>query len=111
MAGCRIGFAVGNAGVLSALNKIKTNIDYCVFNVVQLAGIAALEGPQDCVWENAEHYRRRRNILVYGLAQLDWEVLRPKASMFIWAPLPKGYTCSSMEFAVNMLHSVGVPHW
>lgn len=108
MAGCRIGFAVGNAGVLEALNRIKTNIDYGVFNVVQKAGIAALEGPQDCVRENAEYYRRRRDVLVDGLAGLGWEVPRPNASMFVWAPLPKGYNCSCREFALKMLHSTGV---
>ncbi len=108
MAGCRIGFAVGNAGVLRALNRIKTNIDYGVFNVVQEAGIAALEGPQDCVWENAERYRLRRDVLVDGLARLGWEVSRPKASMFVWAPLPKGYNCSSKEFAIKMLEGSGV---
>ncbi len=108
MAGCRIGFAIGNAGVLSALSRIKTNIDYGVFNVVQEAGVAALEGPQDCVRENAELYRRRRDVLVDGLARLGWEVPRPKASMFVWAPLPKGYECTSKEFAIKMLHRSGV---
>lgn len=108
MAGCRVGFAVGNADILKALNRIKTNIDYGVFNVVQEAGIAALEGPQDCVRENAEYYRRRRDVLVNGLARLGWEVPRPRASMFVWAPLPRGYNCSSREFALKMLHSTGV---
>ncbi|TYO97848.1 LL-diaminopimelate aminotransferase [Desulfallas thermosapovorans] len=108
MAGCRVGFAVGNAGILEALNKIKTNIDYGVFNVVQEAGVAALEGPQDCVRENAECYRRRRDVLVDGLAKLGWEVPRPKASMFVWAPLPKECSCSSREFALKLLNSTGV---
>ncbi len=75
---------------------------------MQEAGIAALEGSQDCVRENAEHYRRRRDVLVDGLARLGWEVPRPKASMFVWAPLPKGFNCSSKEFAIQMLNSAGV---
>lgn len=108
MAGCRLGFAVGNAKVLAALHRIKTNIDYGVFNVVQEAGIAALEGPQGCVRNNAETYRKRRDIIVDGLARLGWEMPRPTASMFVWAPLPQGFTCSSREFALELLHRTGV---
>ncbi|SFR01925.1 LL-diaminopimelate aminotransferase [Desulfoscipio geothermicus] len=108
MAGCRIGFAVGNAEILQGLNRVKTNIDYGVFNVVQEAGIAALEGPQDCVRENAETYRRRRDVLVDGLARLGWKVPRPRASMFVWAPLPEGFNCTAREFALQLLHQTGV---
>jgi LL-diaminopimelate aminotransferase len=107
MAGCRIGFAVGNADVLEVLGRIKTNIDYGVFNVVQEAGIAALEGSQEFVRENAEAYRRRRDVLVDGLAALGWEIPKPQASMFVWAPVPQGYK-SSREFAMQLLHRTGV---
>lgn len=107
MAGCRIGFAVGNAGVLEALGRIKTNIDYGVFNVVQEAGIAALNGPQDFVRENAEAYRRRRDVLVDGLVSLGWDMPKPQASMFVWAPIPQGFK-SSREFAMQLLHKTGV---
>lgn len=108
MAGCRVGFAVGNAEVLSGLNRVKTNIDYGVFNIVQEAGIAALEGPQDCVRQTAQTYRRRRDVLVDGLAKMGWVLPKPKASMFVWAPLPKGYKCTSREFALQLLNQTGV---
>jgi len=90
MAGCRICFAVCNDGVLNALNRIKTNIDYGVFNVVQEAGIAALEGPQDCVRENAKHYRRRRDVLADGLARLGWDVPGPRPPCLSGHPCPGG---------------------
>jgi len=107
MAGCRIGFAVGNSAVLEALGRVKSNIDYGVFRVVQEAGIAALEGPQDCVEENARVYQRRRDVLVDGLAGLGWQMPKPRASMFVWAPLPPGYV-SSWEFCLELLAKAGV---
>ncbi|MTI79446.1 MAG: aminotransferase class I/II-fold pyridoxal phosphate-dependent enzyme [Firmicutes bacterium] len=107
MAGCRCGFAVGNAEVLAELAKIKSNIDYGVFSVVQDGAIAALTGPQDCVAENARIYERRRDVLVDGLTDLGWIMPKPRASMFVWAPLPKGYT-SSKEFAIELLEKTGV---
>lgn len=102
MAGCRIGFAVGNSEVLANLAMIKSNIDYGVFLPVQEAGIAALTGPQDCVASNARAYQRRRDILVDGLAELGWKIPKPNASMFLWAPLPPGYT-SSTQFVADFL--------
>ncbi len=107
MAGCRIGFVVGNREVLSALALIKSNIDYGVFYAVQEAGIAALTGPQDCVAETAKTYQRRRDVLVDGLASYGWHIPKPNASMFLWAPLPSGYT-SSTVFAAEMLENSGV---
>lgn len=107
MAGCRIGFAVGNPDVLTALAMIKSNIDYGVFYAIQEAGIAALTGPQDYVAETARTYQRRRDVLVDGLAALGWLVPKPKASMFIWAPLPPGYT-SSISFATELLEKAGI---
>lgn len=107
MAGCRIGFAVGNSEVLEALGRIKSNIDYGVFRVVQEAGIAALEGPQECVEENARAYQRRRDVLVDGLAACGWHMPKPQASMFVWAPLPPGYT-SSWQFCLELLDKAGV---
>ncbi|MDO7787444.1 LL-diaminopimelate aminotransferase [Desulforamulus aquiferis] len=107
MAGCRLGFAVGNSRVLSALGQIKSNIDYGVFFAVQEAGIAALMGDQECVRKTAETYQRRRDILVDGLGQLGWQMPRPQASMFIWAPLPKGYK-SSVDFCLELLNKAGV---
>ncbi|MEW6697845.1 MAG: LL-diaminopimelate aminotransferase [Bacillota bacterium] len=107
MAGCRIGFAVGNAGVLQALGRIKSNIDYGVFAAVQEAGIAALTGDQACVRQTAAAYQRRRDILVEGLGKLGWQVPKPQASMFIWAPLPGNYR-SSMGFCLEFLDKTGV---
>lgn len=107
MAGCRIGFAVGNRDVISALAQIKSNIDYGVFYAVQEAGIAALTGPQECVAETARTYQRRRDVLVDGLAGLGWAMPKPNSSMFVWAPLPPGYT-SSAAFASDLLDKAGV---
>jgi len=98
---------VGNSAVLEALGRVKSNIDYGVFRVVQEAGIAALEGPQDCVEENARVYQRRRDVLVDGLAGLGWQMPKPRASMFVWAPLPPGYV-SSWEFCLELLAKAGV---
>jgi LL-diaminopimelate aminotransferase len=107
MAGCRIGFAVGNSEVLSNLALIKSNIDYGVFYAVQEAGIAALTGPQTCVAETARIYQRRRDVLVNGFAEIGWQVPKPNASMFLWAPLPPGYS-SSAAFAADMLEKTGI---
>ncbi len=107
MAGCRCGFAVGNAKVLEALGRIKSNIDYGVFGPVQEGAIAALTGPQDCVLENARNYQKRRDILVDGFAAIGWKMTKPQASMFIWAELPEGYT-SSKDFAIEILEKTGV---
>ncbi|MBE3587148.1 MAG: LL-diaminopimelate aminotransferase [Thermoanaerobacteraceae bacterium] len=107
MAGCRIGFALGNREILGALGRIKSNIDYGVFRVVQEAGIAALEGPQDCVRETARLYQRRRDVLVDGLGRYGWLMPKPSASMFVWAPLPAGYA-SSRQFALDLLEKAGV---
>lgn len=107
MAGCRLGFAVGNAGVLADLALIKSNIDYGVFYAVQEAGVAALNGPQDCVAETAATYQKRRDVLVDGLAASGWSMPKPQASMFVWAPLPPGYSNSAC-FAAELLEKAGV---
>jgi LL-diaminopimelate aminotransferase len=107
LAGCRLGFVVGNAQVIRSLSVVKSNIDYGVFKPVQLAAVAALNGPQDTVVDNAAAYQARRDALVDGLASAGWQIPKPKASMFIWAPLPKGHH-SSMEFAAQLLKATGV---
>jgi len=107
MAGCRIGFAVGNREVISNLQRLKSNVDYGVFYVVQEAGIAALEGDQSFVEENARAYQRRRDLLVDGLAAIGWPMPKPRASMFVWAPLPPGYN-SSVRFTLDLLERAGV---
>lgn len=107
MAGCRLAFAVGNARVLDALRVLKSNIDYGVFRAVQKAGAAALRGPQEAVRQTAATYQRRRDVLVDGLRSMGWDVPRPKASMFVWAPLPGGWT-SSRDFAATLVREAGV---
>ncbi len=107
LAGCRIGFVLGQAEVIATLKKLKSNIDYGVFKVVQEAGIAALEGPQEYVAGTVSTYQRRRDVLINGLEKLGWPVPKPKASMFIWAPLPWGYT-SSQDFALRLLEETGI---
>jgi LL-diaminopimelate aminotransferase len=107
LAGCRLGFMVGNAAVLDALRVLKSNIDFGVFLAVQRAGIAALTGPQDTVHKAAAVYQRRRDILVRGLREAGWEVPVPRASMFIWAPLPPGHE-SSREFVGELARHTGV---
>lgn len=107
MAGCRLGFVVGNQEIIAGLTIVKSNIDFGVYKPIQKAGIAALTGPDDWVRENAAIYQHRRDILVDGLNSLGWQIEKPKASMFVWAPLPWGYQ-SSREFALDLLDKTGV---
>lgn len=94
MTGWRIGWVCGNAEVIKALGKVKANIDSGIFGAIQLAGIAALKGPQYCVEEANEAYRQRRNALIDGLKSLGWDVKRPNATFYVWAKLPKGQSDS-----------------
>jgi alanine-synthesizing transaminase len=104
MAGWRIGFMVGNKDLVSALARMKSYHDYGSFTPVQVAAIAALEGPQDCVREIAAKYQKRRDVLVKGLAEAGWKVELPRASMYIWAALPEAYaSLGSLEFAKKLL--------
>ncbi len=107
MAGCRLGFVVGNSEIIEALARVKSNIDYGVFLPIQMAGIAALRGPQDITQRNAAAYKARRDILIDGLAKTGWVMDKPQATMFVWAPLPKGYT-SSQKFTEDVLRETGV---
>jgi alanine-synthesizing transaminase len=91
MPGWRVGFMVGNPRLVSALARLKSYCDYGTFTPIQVASILALEGPQDCVAEITETYRKRRDVLVNGLSKLGWEVPIPKATMFVWAPIPEPY--------------------
>jgi alanine-synthesizing transaminase len=104
MAGWRLGFACGNPRMIQALARIKSYLDYGVFQPIQIAGIVALEGPQACVGEIAEVYRRRRDVLVNGLARIGWTVERPRATMFVWAAIPPAIRAmGSLEFAKLLL--------
>ncbi|MGG5150178.1 alanine transaminase [Alcaligenes aquatilis] len=109
MAGWRIGFMVGNASLVNALARIKSYHDYGTFTPIQVAAIAALEGPQDCVKEVVEQYRRRRDVLAKGLHEAGWMVDVPKASMYIWAKIPEFYKdIGSLEFAKRLLSDAKV---
>jgi alanine-synthesizing transaminase len=104
MAGWRVGYMVGNKDLVNALARIKSYHDYGTFTPIQVASIAALEGPQECVAEVVEQYRRRRDVLVKGLHEAGWMVDNPKASMYIWAKIPEPYAAlGSLEFAKRLL--------
>ncbi|WP_123590491.1 alanine transaminase [Salinisphaera orenii] len=104
MPGWRIGFMCGNATLIAALARMKSYLDYGMFTPVQVAAIAALNGPQDCVEEIRETYRVRRDILCDGLNDIGWAVDKPKATMFVWAPIPEPYQhMGSLEFTKKLL--------
>jgi alanine-synthesizing transaminase len=104
MAGWRIGFMVGNRELVYALSRIKGYHDYGTFTPIQVAAIAALEGPQECVAEITQRYQRRRDVLVKGLHEAGWKVDVPKASMYVWAKIPDAYAAlGSLEFAKRVL--------
>ena len=104
MPGWRIGFAVGNERVIGALARVKSYLDYGAFTPVQVAATAALNGPEDCIREMRETYRRRRDVLVEGFGRAGWEIPSPRASMFAWAPLPPAFrTLGSIEFATLLV--------
>ena len=104
MAGWRVGFMVGNRDLVAALARIKSYHDYGTFTPIQVASIAALEGPQECVAEIVQQYKRRRDVLVKGLHELGWMVEVPKASMYVWAQIPAHYAnLGSLEFAKKLL--------
>lgn len=107
LAGCRLGFIVGNEHIVNALRIIKSNIDYGIFRPIQLAAIAALEGSNKCVLQNAMAYQQRRDILINELAKYDWHVDKPLASMFVWAKLPLSFP-SSADFSNRLLLETGV---
>jgi alanine-synthesizing transaminase len=109
MPGWRVGFMVGNKTLVAALARLKSYFDYGTFTPIQVASILALEGPQECVSEITENYRRRRDCLVSGLNKLGWEVALPKATMFVWAPIPEPYRhLGSLEFATKLLKDAKV---
>src|SRR5580692_5931892 len=109
MPGWRVGFMVGNPELVSALARLKSYFDYGTFTPIQVASILALEGPQDCVAEIRDNYRRRRDCLVTGLNKAGWEVASPKATMFVWAPIPDAYKAQgSLEFSKRLLQEAKV---
>ena len=104
MPGWRVGFAVGNKSLIQALTKIKSYLDYGAFTPVQVASIAALNGPQECVNEIRSIYMKRRDILVEGFSRIGWKMESPKATMFVWAKLPDRFlNIGSLEFSKLLL--------
>ncbi|AOB39565.1 LL-diaminopimelate aminotransferase [Bordetella parapertussis] len=109
MAGWRIGYMVGNRELVGALARIKSYHDYGTFTPIQVASIAALDGPQDCVNEIVAQYQRRRDVLARGLHEAGWNVEIPKASMYIWAQIPEPYRAmGSLEFTKRVLSDAKV---
>ncbi len=109
MPGWRVGFCVGNKEIVGALIKIKSYLDYGMFQPIQIASIIALRGPQDCVEEICRVYERRRNVLIKGLSQAGWKVEPPKATMFVWAEIPDSFKkMGSLEFCKLLIKKGGV---
>ncbi|MBI5462433.1 MAG: alanine transaminase [Gammaproteobacteria bacterium] len=104
MPGWRVGFMCGNKTLVAALARMKSYLDYGMFTPIQIAAITALEGPQDCVAEIAEMYRKRRDALCEGLNAIGWPVEKPRGTMFVWAPIPEQYKhLGSLEFSKKLL--------
>jgi LL-diaminopimelate aminotransferase len=106
MTGWRVGMAVGNAQMIDALRRIKSNLDSGIPQAIQYAAIEALRGSQDCIEEHNRIYQRRRDLMVKVLTEMGLKVSSPKASLYIWAGIPRGY--SSAEFATRLLDETGV---
>lgn len=107
MTGCRISFALGNKKMIMQFRNLKSHLDYGIFLPVQKAAISALTGPQECVRETMLTYQRRRDVLIKSFGEIGWQIPKSPATMFIWAPIPKGYS-SSVEFTFDLLEKTGV---
>ena len=109
MPGWRVGFCVGNREVVGALAKLKSYLDYGIFQPIQIASTVALNGPQGCVKEVVQRYQNRRNVLVNGLNRIGWPVALPRATMFVWARIPDPFRhMGSLEFSKLLLREAKV---
>jgi alanine-synthesizing transaminase len=109
MPGWRMGFAVGNERIIAALGRVKSYLDYGAFTPVQVAATAALNGPDDCIREMRETYKRRRDVLVESFGRAGWEVPPPAASMFAWSPIPDPFKgLGSVEFSKLLVENAEV---
>ena len=109
MAGWRIGFAVGNKTLIEALTKIKSYVDYGAFTPVQVAATAALNGSQHCVEQIRQIYKKRRDVLIETFGRAGWDIPKPNASMFVWAPIPNKFKkLGSMKFAKKLMINADV---
>jgi alanine-synthesizing transaminase len=109
MPGWRVGFCVGNREVVGALRRIKSYLDYGIFQPIQIASIIALNGPQECVKEICDIYKTRRDALISGLNRVGWEIESPKATMFVWSKIPDKYIkMGSVEFSKMLINKAQV---
>jgi alanine-synthesizing transaminase len=109
MPGWRIGFAVGNERIVAALARVKSYLDYGAFTPIQVAATAALNGPDDCIREMRDTYRRRRDVLVESFGRAGWTIPPPRASMFAWAPLPEVFrTLDTVEFSTLLIEKAEI---
>jgi alanine-synthesizing transaminase len=109
MPGWRVGFCVGNPEIVGALRRIKSYLDYGIFQPIQIASIIALNGPQDCVKKIVDTYKARRNTLIDGLNRAGWSIKRPKATMFVWAKIPEQYIkMGSVAFSEMLIREAKV---
>jgi len=109
MPGWRIGFAVGNERIVAALARVKSYLDYGAFTPIQVAATAALNGPDDCIREKRDTYRRRRDVLVESFGRAGWNIPPPRASMFAWAPLPDAFrTLDTVEFSTLLIEKAEI---
>lgn len=109
MPGWRVGFCVGNREIVNALKRIKSYLDYGMFQPIQIASIIALNGPDDCVHDIVEIYRKRRDALIKGLNRIGWSVESPKATMFVWAKIPDQFIeMGSVKFAKMLIKEAKV---
>ena len=109
MAGWRVGFCVGNAAALAALARVKSYMDYGIFQPIQIAAIIALNECEQYVSQIAEQYRKRRDVLVEALCRAGWPAEKPRGTMFVWARIPERFrSAGSLEFAKLLLARAGV---
>jgi alanine-synthesizing transaminase len=109
MAGWRMGFCCGNPEAVAALKRIKSYLDYGVFQPIQIASIIALNGPDDCVKEIRTVYKERRDALVRGLNRAGWKIVKPKGTMFVWGRIPEKYRrMGSVEFSKFLIREAQV---
>lgn len=106
MAGCRVGYVLGNAFIIDGLNRLKSNLDYGIFIPIQKAAVRALEDSGEFTTNLRNMYKTRRDILIEGLNNLGWKVEAPAATMFIWAKIPKEYT--STDFTYRLMDDAGI---
>jgi len=109
MPGWRMGFAVGNERLIAALARVKSYLDYGAFTPIQVAATAALNGPDDCIVEMRDIYRRRRDVLVESFGRAGWPIPGPRASMFAWAPLPEAFQgLDTVEFSTLLIEKAEI---